>query len=143
METAIFVENLNYVFKNLGITKAHVAKICGVSKATVSMWLSGRKPYRQSIETIADLFSDLLHLSITADQLLARGPARAAAQERGEAGGHQETGARAGCHAHRGPGAHHGTGQPAEREGQSRVLHLTPGCPPVRREHQSEAPPSP
>ena len=71
METTVFVDNVNYVFKNLGITKAHVAKICGVSKATVSMWLGGRKPYRQSIETIADLFSDLLHLSISADQLLA------------------------------------------------------------------------
>ena len=50
MDTAIFIENLKYIFANLGITKAHVAKMCGVSKATVSMWLAGRKPYRQSIE---------------------------------------------------------------------------------------------
>ncbi len=70
METAVFIENLKYIFKNLGITKAYVAKMCGVSKATVSMWLAGRKPYRQSIETIAELISSLLHLAVTADQLL-------------------------------------------------------------------------
>jgi len=71
METAIFIENLKYIFANLGITKAHVAKMCGVSKATVSMWLAGRKPYRQSIETISDLISSLLYLSVTPEQLLA------------------------------------------------------------------------
>jgi len=70
VETAVFIENLKYIFKNLGITKAYVAKMCGVSKATVSMWLAGRKPYRQSIETIAELISSLLHLAVTADQLL-------------------------------------------------------------------------
>jgi transcriptional regulator with XRE-family HTH domain len=71
METAVFIENLKYIFANLGITKAHVAKLCGVSKATVSMWLAGRKPYRQSIETISDLISSLLYLSVTPEQLLA------------------------------------------------------------------------
>jgi len=71
METAVFIENLKYIFANLGITKAHVAKMCGVSKATVSMWLAGRKPYRQSIETISDLISSLLYLSVTPEQLLA------------------------------------------------------------------------
>jgi transcriptional regulator with XRE-family HTH domain len=70
METAVFIENLKYIFANLGITKAHVAKMCGVSKATVSMWLAGRKPYRQSIETISDLISSLLYLSVTPEQLL-------------------------------------------------------------------------
>ena len=70
MGTAVFIENLKYIFKNLGITKAHVAKMCGVSKATVSMWLAGRKPYRQSIETISELISSLLHLSVTPDSLL-------------------------------------------------------------------------
>lgn len=70
MDTTTFVNNLNYVFGNLGITKAHVAKMCGVSKATVSMWLSGRRPYRQSIETIADYFSDLLYMGISAEELL-------------------------------------------------------------------------
>ncbi len=70
MDTATFVNNLNYVFGNMGITKAHVAKMCGVSKATVSMWLSGRRPYRQSIETIAEYFSDLLYLDISAAELM-------------------------------------------------------------------------
>jgi transcriptional regulator with XRE-family HTH domain len=70
MENANFIENLKYIFANLGVTKAHVAKLCGVSKATVSMWLAGRKPYRQSIETIAELISSLLYLTITPDQLL-------------------------------------------------------------------------
>jgi transcriptional regulator with XRE-family HTH domain len=70
METAVFIENLKYIFANLGITKAHVAKMCGVSKATVSMWLAGRKPYRQSIETISDLISSLLYLSVSPEQLL-------------------------------------------------------------------------
>ncbi len=70
METAVFIENLKYIFANLGITKAHVAKMCGVSKATVSMWLAGRKPYRQSIETISDLISSLLYLSVRPEQLL-------------------------------------------------------------------------
>jgi transcriptional regulator with XRE-family HTH domain len=70
MGTAVFIENLKYIFKNLGITKAHVAKMCGVSKATVSMWLAGRKPYRQSIETISELISSLLHLSVSPDSLL-------------------------------------------------------------------------
>jgi len=70
METAVFIENLKYIFANLGITKAHVAKMCGVSKATVSMWLAGRRPYRQSIETISDLISSLLYLSVSPEQLL-------------------------------------------------------------------------
>ncbi|MDP2359944.1 MAG: helix-turn-helix transcriptional regulator [bacterium] len=70
METGIFIENLKYIFANLGITKAHVAKMCGVSKATVSMWLAGRKPYRQSIETISELISSLLYLAVTPEQLL-------------------------------------------------------------------------
>lgn len=70
METSIFIENLKYVFKNLGITKAHVAKMCGVSKATVSMWLAGRKPYRQSIEVISDLISSLLFIKILPDELM-------------------------------------------------------------------------
>lgn len=70
MDTAVFIENLKYIFANLGITKAHVAKMCGVSKATVSMWLAGRKPYRQSIETISDIVSSLLYLSVTPEELL-------------------------------------------------------------------------
>ncbi len=68
METT-FIENLKYVFRNLGITKAYVAKMCGVSKATVSMWLAGRKPYRQSIEVISELISSLLFIKITPDAI--------------------------------------------------------------------------
>jgi transcriptional regulator with XRE-family HTH domain len=70
METSVFIENLKYVFKNHGITKAFVAKKCGVSKATVSMWLAGRKPYRQSIEVIANLISSLLFIKVTPEDLM-------------------------------------------------------------------------
>lgn len=70
MENSSFIENLKFIFANLGVTKAHVAKLCGVSKATVSMWLAGRKPYRQSIETISELISSLLYITITPEQLV-------------------------------------------------------------------------
>ncbi len=69
MDSAIFIQNLKFIFANYGITKAHMAKQCGVSKATVSMWLSGRKPYRQSIETMADAISDLLFVHVSPKQL--------------------------------------------------------------------------
>ncbi len=70
MEPSTFINNLNYIFANLGITKAYVARQCGVSKATVSMWLAGRKPYRQSIETISELISSLLHLAVSPEELV-------------------------------------------------------------------------
>jgi predicted transcriptional regulator len=70
VDTAIFIQNLKFVFANYGVTKAHVAKMCGVSKATVSMWLSGRKPYRQSIEMMADIISGLLFIHVNAEQLV-------------------------------------------------------------------------
>jgi transcriptional regulator with XRE-family HTH domain len=70
VDTTIFIQNLKFIFANYGITKAHVAKQCSVSKATVSMWLSGRKPYSQSIETMADIFSALLFVHVSSDLLV-------------------------------------------------------------------------
>lgn len=53
----IFTENLKYLMNSGDITYTDLAKLLGVSRSTISMWITGKSlPRMDLLDSIADLF---------------------------------------------------------------------------------------
>lgn len=53
----IFTENLKYLMNSGNITYTDLAKLLGVSRSTISMWITGKSlPRMDLLDSIADLF---------------------------------------------------------------------------------------